>query len=139
MSTMPERPDFADVAAPRLLVAIPQAAQNGRSRGRWLALGAILAGVAIAVVVAVVALVGGSGSSGPSRGHGVAATAKVVLPVVVGAHAQLAESLLQGEGFSVQVHTVSGGGSAGMVVGEKPAGGRAVPKSTRVLLTVSNG
>ena len=139
MSTMPERPDFADVAAPRLLRRRPTGSRKGQAARPVAGRGAILAGVVLAVAVAVVAVVGGSGTSSPPRAHGVAATTTVVLPVVVGAHAQLAESVLQGEGFSVQVHTVSGGGSAGMVVGEKPAGGRPVAKSHPRAAAVSNG
>ena len=62
-----------------------------------------------------------------------------MLPVVIGAGVQLATSTLQSEGFPVQVQTVSASSPAGMVVGEKPSGGRPVARSTRILLTVSNG
>jgi hypothetical protein len=137
---MPERPEFAD-APPRLLVAMPAGDTSGRWHRRRLAAGAIVVGLVLAVAVIVVALVGGGhGSANPPRAHRVAAPVeRVVLPVVVGAHLQLARSVLQSEGFAVHVRTVSGRGAAGMVIGQKPTGGRPVAKSTGVLLTVSNG
>lgn len=139
MSSLPERPNYGELAPPRLLVAVPRAEGSRTSRGRRVATAAILAGLVLGAVAIVVALLDRSGSSTAPRGHQVVATPRVVLPVVLGSHLQLAESVLQSEGFPVKVHTVSGRGPSGMVVGETPTGGRPIAKSTRVILTVSGG
>ena len=140
MSTMPQRSKFGD-ASNHLLVAVPAAKQPTHSRGRLIAATALAVGLVLVVAVAVVALVDrGHGATTPTRPHPAAAPAKVVLPYVVGAGQQLATSTLQGEGFAVRVHTVPSASQAvGMVVGEKPTGGRSVPSGTHVLLTVSSG
>jgi hypothetical protein len=140
VSTMPERQEFEEAVPPRLLVAVPARGDLRRSRVRLVAVIALVIGLFLAVGVVVAAFVGHGNGSHPGRAHGVATPAKsVVLPVVVGAHVDLATSVLQSEGFPVQVRTVSGTSPAGMVVGETPSGGRPVARSTRVLLTVSNG
>ena len=141
MSIVPEEKQFQEAAPPRVLAPVPAVGGSRRSRARLIAVGAVVAGLVLAVAVGVAALVDrGHGSAPPRRAAKAAATAKqVVLPVVVGAHVQLAESLLRSDGFSVQVQTVSGGSPAGTVVGETPAGGRPVTSGTPVRLTVSNG
>jgi PASTA domain len=141
MSSMPERQELRDAIPPRLLVAVPATDKTGPSRSRRIAAGMLLLGIVLGLSVVVAAFLDrGHGSSPPSRAHGAATPAKsVVLPVVIGAHVELATSVLRGEGFPVQVRTVSGSSPAGMVVGQTPSGGRPVARSTRVLLTVSSG
>jgi hypothetical protein len=138
---MPQKSEFGDSAPPRLLVAVPAGSRPRPSRFRWFAIGAVVAGLALALGVVVAALVDrGHGTPTTRHAHNVAAPASsVVLPFVVGAGQQLATSVLQGEGFPVHVRTVADSSPAGTVVAEKPAGGRPVARSTRVLLTISNG
>ena len=141
VSTVPERKQFHETVPPRILVPVPTDRGSCRSRARVIAVGTVVVGLVLAVGVVVAVFVDrGHGSAPISRVVKAAAAAKRrVLPVVVGAHVQLAQSVLQSEGFSVQIQTVSGASPAGTVIGESPAGGRPVASNTPIRLTVSNG